>query len=47
VADTLKVYFRELPEPLLTSKFSELLVTLQESEWGWGWGWSNHKGAGY
>ena len=33
VADMVKLYFRELPEPLLTSKLSETLIVIQESEW--------------
>ena len=32
VADMIKLYFRELPEPILTSKLSEMLIVLQESE---------------
>ncbi len=48
VADTMKMYFRELPDPLLTSKFSELLITLQESECGRcssGWSYTAGKGS--
>ena len=32
VADMIKLYCRELPEPLLTNKLSEILVLIQESE---------------
>ena len=32
VADFVKLYFRELPEPLLTSRLSETLIMIQESE---------------
>ena len=32
VADMIKLYFRQLPEPLLTSKLSETLLMIQESE---------------
>lgn len=32
IADMIKLYFRELPEPLLTAKFSEILIVIHESE---------------
>lgn len=32
VADLIKLYCRELPEPILTSKLSEILILVQESE---------------
>ena len=32
VADFIKLYFRELPEPILTSKLSETLLMIQESK---------------
>ena len=32
VADMIKLYFRQLPEPLLTTKFSETLIMIQNSE---------------
>ena len=30
IADMLKLYFRELPEVLLTDKLSEVLISVQE-----------------
>ena len=30
VADLVKQFFRELPEPLLTVRFSELLTSIQD-----------------
>lgn len=33
VADMIKLYFRELPEPILTGKLSEMLIMLQQCEW--------------
>ena len=33
IADMLKLYFRELPEPLLTSKLSEALIVTHECEY--------------
>lgn len=32
IADLLKLYFRELPEPLLTNKMSEVLFVIHESK---------------
>ena len=32
VADLIKLYFRELPEPLITSRLSETLIMIQESK---------------
>ena len=32
VGDVMKLYFRELPEPLMTSKLSELLIVIMESK---------------
>jgi len=32
VSDMLKLYFRELPEALLTDKLSEVLISVQEGE---------------
>ena len=32
IADLIKLYFRQLPEPLLTSKLSEILITIYESK---------------
>ena len=32
IADLLKLYFRELPEPLLTNKTSEVLFVIHESK---------------
>jgi len=33
ISDMIKLYFRELPEPLLTTKFSEILLVIHESKW--------------
>ena len=32
IADMIKLYFRELPEPVLTTKLSEMLIIIQQSE---------------
>ena len=32
IADMLKLYFRELPEPLLTNKLSEILIAIHGSK---------------
>ena len=32
IADMLKLYFRELPEVLLTDKLSEVLISVQEGK---------------
>ena len=31
-ADMIKLYFRQLPEPVLTSRLSEMLIIIQQSE---------------
>ena len=31
VADMVKLYYRELPEPILTSQLSETLIIIQQS----------------
>ena len=32
IADMIKLYFRELPEPVLTARLSEMLIVIQQSE---------------
>ena len=32
IADMIKLYFRELPESVLTTKLSEMLIIIQQSE---------------
>ena len=32
IADMIKLYFRQLPEPVLTTKLSEMLIIIQQSE---------------
>ena len=34
MADMLKQYFRELPEPILTSKLAETFISIFSSEYG-------------
>ena len=33
IADMIKLYFRDLPEPLLTNKLTEILIVIHESKW--------------
>lgn len=35
MADMLKQYFRELPEPILTSKLAETFISIFSSTYGW------------
>ena len=32
IADMIKLYYRQLPEPVLTARFSEMLIIIQQSE---------------
>ena len=32
IADMIKLYYRQLPEPVLTSRLSEMLIVIQQSE---------------
>ena len=32
IADMIKLYYRQLPEPVLTMRLSEMLIVIQQSE---------------
>ena len=32
IADMIKLYYRQLPEPVLTTRLSEMLIVIQQSE---------------